>query len=503
MTAVSGPLEGAIFLSAEDLQAVWNNLLGEEKFFKALYLDPKLRVKLAAGGGGIGGKTPSIQNEGPKKVVSPPTTTAFRKRGPVPKKDENVDDAPVPKELISTFVNTIDLNNRKKAIEEVPRLLGLIDISDETNLNARVEEYVLAKWGDTQRPIYDRRLINLKSIIGTYRDDFSKNPVGRLIIGLSNTEIVNNHVDDLGTPNQQPTIAPDSNPNGDSALPLDAEGLKEVDAYLNRVRIVPGYAGVKKLLSDTEITIKRVNGPLRGDDNKGTLAQKKLMFKSATEAHGLSDRARAIYAKLMEDDNEIMRGLFAKHYSGVWGEISQRAENDKLVLDDVSRVGGAAGTAGAGGAADEEKRRRKNQELEKILGLTQDGIVAKTVESSNAVKYKDRQGFQNGNDLTVEFLMGLAQSDFNEGLRKKTLDAIRRKINESGHEPKIADGGDARQLAEHIYKFFQRTDNSQSQPTGQAAGVGARTRSQSGNKDAVAGVADDDGAVDKPGTIPE
>ena len=81
--AASAAPAGAILLSAQNLQEVWDSLLGNDDFFRALYLDPKiLSVKPTTGGGGGGGggsggggvKTPLGIPEPRPNPVSRPTT---------------------------------------------------------------------------------------------------------------------------------------------------------------------------------------------------------------------------------------------------------------------------------------------------------------------------------------------------------------------------------------------------------------------------------------------
>ena len=81
--AASTAPAGAILLAAADLQEVWDSLLGNEAFFEALYLSPKLSVKTTPGGGGGGVKTPS-QRPGQQtkpKPVSRPTTGQNPQKG--------------------------------------------------------------------------------------------------------------------------------------------------------------------------------------------------------------------------------------------------------------------------------------------------------------------------------------------------------------------------------------------------------------------------------------
>lgn len=422
---------GVIFLTADQLKGAWDALLTEPKFFKALYLDPKtLEVKKSADKKTDGGLAPKTVSEREGKKPNGGTPPSF---------------AGVPEfERLST---TLRENNffTESEFEQRTQFTGpefrtvkkIFYVHPKVN-NAPATNEIKSRAKDLYNWLNEEENATTKEQFKNYYE------------GLWN-EMVNTMTTDAAPPND---IAGDD--RGNNARPTPRPRVAQSDDVREEL---------KQIFEDKKVLV-----------NEFTWEQIKKFtvtdFRNKLGSDGLKT-----LINMFPDGHGIDQNLSREVLKKVVHEYIHSNGNAPAADDDDEPIVNLADKNGRDG--DEEKE-AKIKKLEILLKLKSDEPVASKVNTSKAKKYikengKVKDGYTHGDKLSVGFLLGLAESDFKEGLGSDTVKAIQDKINTTVGQNTITGINAKDELAPQIYSFFQNSGVAPQMPA-QSSTTGSTVR---------------------------
>ena len=489
------PTAGAILLTAEQLQAAWNSLLRKPEFFEALYLPETLKVTTVPAD-----ELPSTPPRKDKRPASPskPTTTR-RDLGETPEAQPGVDDVPVPNDMIQAFIKAMPhlesrTTGKKNIIDRLSSVKKMEEYVDKNNkkISFNADEKILSKFG--KYPIeYAKQLETLKGIISTYEEAFMKNPLGRIIIGLSQN-VIEAAADD-GT---NPTPKPNNDAGGGKPSGL-IDATKFRDEYIlyamQNNNLNKKYLSLATSKDGTySYVYQNKTFPMQPGIWNEALDNPFDQWDQRTKSKALETTGLKNSATLSVDFNSLRDAMDTdpavssslEYYLPAW-----HSEFLKLTKSDDGTWVKSVDVEGGGGGGD-ALLTPPPPSYEEIPGIAEEQEVAKMLENAGHKDYKGKPGFNKDDSLSLAFLRSLSAVGL-RALKADTLNAICESINKESNVSPPLETTSVPVMVAGLYKFLHGQNNKTS---GGAMATRPSTRSSSSQD---TGPPDDGkGEVDQP-----